>query len=64
METGSPRTCTWLSEPHGKVVTMTPAAWWLALTRNARTVRYRTDRHRRVGPTCRMNDHRQWNRHQ
>lgn len=39
-----PRACPWLSEPHGKVVTITPAAWWLAMTRNPRAVRYRTER--------------------
>ncbi len=39
-----PRSCPWLTEPHGEVVTITPAAWWLAMTRNARAVRYRTDR--------------------
>ena len=65
MEAGASRTCTWLNQPQSKVVSMTPAAWWLALTRNSRTVRFRTDRHRRVGPTrCGISDRWQAKGHQ
>lgn len=38
-----PRACPWLTEPHGKVVTITPAAWWVAMTRNPWAIRFRTE---------------------
>ena len=40
----SVRQCAWLNGTHGTVVAVTPAAWWLAISRDPKTTRYRTAR--------------------
>lgn len=40
----SVRACPWLTGRRGTAVTMAPAAWWLALTRNPRAMGYKSTR--------------------
>ena len=48
------RACTWLRGPQGGPVSIGTAGWWLALTRNSRTMRFRTERRGRVPLMCRV----------
>lgn len=39
------RACDWLAGPRSGIVTIAPVRWWLALSRDARTARFRRSRH-------------------
>ncbi len=52
MSSHGERSCTWLAGRKGSIVTITPAAWWVAITRNPRSTRYRTQRNGALRVLC------------
>jgi len=42
MTQGNRRSCTWLPGRNDSIVTVSPGAWWVAITRNPKGTRYRT----------------------
>jgi hypothetical protein len=47
------RPCPWLTDPKGTAITLTPAAWWVVITRDPRATRFRAGRTRRIALECR-----------
>ena len=47
------RPCPWLTVPKGTAITLTPAAWWVVITRDPRATRLRAGRTRCAALECR-----------
>lgn len=47
------RSCPFMTTPTGIAITLTPAAWWVVITRDPHATRFRAGRTRRAALECR-----------